>query len=309
MQPEPLPPIDLVEVERAVRLAIDERDQRGLSLIGSGEFSLAMAWPSVSPHGVSERVVLKRVPPFRTRSLAEQYGEVTRRYIHVLAQRGVSVLGTEVLLLDRTDGSAVAFHCQPLLEPGSIGSEVLRRSDPAQGHPLVEAVVMAVDKAVDARTGLDAQFANWSWDGETAWLLDLSTPMLLDDTQMVLFDVDAFLSEYPWFLRRIVFGEFVKIVPRYTTSEGVLHDVLAMLLREGLEPWTPVVIDAAKRLLGIDLSVEAAVKIYREDRRMFPVLLRLKRLQRFWVQHTGRRYDSLLPVTSSFGPQPGSGSG
>ena len=133
--------------------------------------------------------------------------------------------------------------------------------------------------------------------------------MLLDDTQMVLFDVDAFLSEYPWFLRRIVFGEFVKIVPRYTTSEGVLHDVLAMLLREGLEPWTPVVIDAAKRLLGIDLSVEAAVKIYREDRRMFPVLLRLKRLQRFCAQHTGRRYDSLLPVTSSFGPQPGSGSG
>ena len=38
-----------------------------------------------------------------------------------------------------------------------------------------------------------------------------------------------------------------------------------------------------------------------EDAKFFPTLLKVKRFQRAWVQRTRRRYDTLLPATTSFG--------
>ena len=60
-------------------------------------------------------------------------------------------------------------------------------------------------------------------------------------------------------------------------------------------------IEAARRVAGIELSWEAAQASYREDRRMFPILFRIKRAQRMWIQRTGRQFDTLLPAKSTFG--------
>lgn len=298
--------VDLEQVEQRVRRAIDHHDASALDLIGNGEFSLAIRWFETSqddggPFEGGPPVVLKRVPPFRSKTLAEEYIDLTTAYIGAVVAKGVSVVATELLTLERPDGSYVVYHAQPCLDSAGIGAEVLRRSAPDAEHPLVTAVIKAVVNVVEPRVGLDAQMANWFWDGEEAWLLDLSTPMLLDDTQMVRFDVEGFLQEYPAPLRRIVLGEFRKLVPRYAAPQGVLTDVLAMLIREGIEPWRIPVIEAARRVAGIELSWEAAQASYREDRRMFPILLRIKRAQRMWIQRRGRQFDTLLPSKSTFG--------
>lgn len=287
--------VDLQQVEQRVRRAIDQRDASALELIGNGEFSLAIRWSE----GASP-LVLKRIPPFRTKQLADEYIDLTTAYVRALAAKGVSVVATSLQSMPRPDGSHVVYHVQPCLDSARIGAEVLRTSAPDPEHPLVAAVIAAVADVVEPRVGLDAQMANWFWDGTVAWLLDLSTPMLLDETQMVRFDVDGFLQEYPAPLRRIVLGEFRKLVPRYASPEGVLTDVLAMLIRERIEPWGSPVIEAARRLAGIELSWEAAQASYRADRRMFPLLFRVKQAQRLWMQRTGRSFDTLLPTSSTF---------
>ena len=37
-----------------------------------------------------------------------------------------------------------------------------------------------------------------------------------------------------------------------------------------------------------------------EDRKLMPLTLRLKKAQRFWLSHTGRRYDSMLPERTTY---------
>jgi hypothetical protein len=37
------------------------------------------------------------------------------------------------------------------------------------------------------------------------------------------------------------------------------------------------------------------------DRTLFPLALRAKRVQRRWMQLTGRRYESLLPEHTTYG--------
>lgn len=295
-----LAPPDLDAVEAAIRSAVDRRRPDELHLIGNGEFSIAVRW-----HRGGEDWVVKRVPPFRSGAAADGYMTLTREYLVALRARGVRCVATDLQALARPDGRTVVYHVQPLLDVENLADRVLARAEPDPEHPLAVAVVDTVVAALhgghESGVALDAQFANWyRHDGEP-WQLDFSTPLLLDQAGRIRFDPWGFLQEYPLPLRPIVYRELTRLAPRYLDTGYVLTDLLVGLLRQDLGPWCEAVVRIARDRHGIEVSPAVAAVNYREEAQLFPRLLRLKRLQRAWIQRTGRRYDSLLPATSTFG--------
>jgi hypothetical protein len=176
----------------------------------------------------------------------------------------------------------------------------VRAATPADTHPFLEKVVELTIAVTGPRVGFDINAANWLWDGTTATQLDFSSPLLLDDTGKDLeFDTSAFLREYPAAMRPIVKSELLKLVQRFTTPEGALNDMISHLYKERLDHWVQPLMNIAAGH-GITLDPATAKKMLEDDKKMLPLLLRVKRAQRFWIQKTGRTYDSLLPHGTTY---------
>jgi hypothetical protein len=286
---------DLVAVEDVMRRAIDERRPDLLSIVGKGELSIAIRW------GAGDATcVVKRVPPFPTRHSADAYCDLVREHLADLARLDVRAVTTDLYTLDRSDGSAVVYHCQPLLDADQLADHVLERTPPEPQHPLMVAVLDAIVLGNANRVPIDGQFANWYWFEGEPWQLDFSTPLMLDERGNVRFDVTGFLREYPAPVRRTVYKELMKIAAGFGDPVWALEDVLVQLHREHMTQWCVPFAQAARDRHGFEISSEVAEQRCKADTKFFPTLLRLKRFQRAWMQRTGRRYDTLLPATTSY---------
>jgi hypothetical protein len=296
-RPDVEPPApDVAAIEVVMRRAIDERRPDLLHVIGNGELTIAIRW------GDGESAcVIKRVPPFPTRVTADEYCGLVRQSIDDMTSRGVSCVATGMHILDRADGSAVVYHCQPLLTSDLLADHILGRTQPDAELPLLTSVVDHVVRVVGDGIPMDSQFANWYWFEGRPWQLDLSTPLMLQPGGDICFDTTGFVREYPAFVRRIVYKELMKMAPGFADVEWVLTDLMVQLYRNGLDSWCDAVVVAARSRHGIELSAALAKERFEADAKFFPNLLRLKRLQRGWMQRTRRRYDTLLPATTSFG--------
>lgn len=291
----PLP--DLGEVEAAVGAAIRRRSSDGVRLLGHGEISIVLGWPAAAPQHA-----LKRVPPFRSMAAAQQYVAVCHDYFALLDRAAVPVLHTTLHTTERSDGSVVVYHRQPVADVSQLGTNVLRSSEPDADHPLLAAIVDHAQAVVeDRRVGFDVQAANWLWDGRSARQLDFTSPFLLDDAAEDLrFDTSGFLREYPAALRGVLKKELLALILRFTRPEGAIGDMVGNLFKEGLDEWVDPAIEAARRA-GVVIRRDEAQKMFDDDRKLLPLTLRLKKGQRWWLQHTGRRYDSMLPERTTYG--------
>ncbi len=286
---------DFALVEAAVRDAIRTRDASGLTLLGFGEISIVLGWPSGAPvHAV------KRVPPFRTEAAAVVYVDVCRKNLQLLEDAGVAVWPTSFHITRRVDGTAVVYHRQPVASAAQVGSRVLRDAPIADTHPLLDAIVAAAAAVVTPTVGLDVQVANWIWDGSTAHQIDFTSPFLLNDTRDDLqFETSGFLREYPALLRPYLKRELLGLVRRFTTAEGALGDMVGNLQKEGLDQWVEPAIAAAARR-GIIVDRATTTKMFEDDKKLLPLTLKMKKGQRWWISHTGRHYDSLLPERTTY---------
>jgi hypothetical protein len=186
---------------------------------------------------------------------------------------------------------------QPILPADQLATEVLRRSDPEEGHPLVAAVVDSAAGVVDARTGIDAQLSNWVWDGSGLIYIDVSTPMLWEESGRPRLDLDLLASAFPWVLRGAL-RRFAapRILDTYRDLRKVCFDLCGNLIKQRLEPWLPIFLEQAARHLERPLSAAEVRRYYRFDRRLWAALLRIRRLDRAWQLRVRRRpYPFLLP--------------
>lgn len=286
---------DLDAVEAAVRRAIDERHSDELVLLGNGEFSLALKWGDDD-----QAIVVKRVPPFDDRALADQYIRAVDSYISDLERRSVRCVATRQLTHRRANGSVVVYHCQPLLDPDRLADRVLAMAEPSPDHPIVQGVLDAIITVVERGGTIDAQVANWYWFEDRLWQLDFSTPIALDERGKLPYPASAFLREYPLVVRPLVLREMVKLIPPYSKVPHNVVDIMAHLMRVGLEHWCPSVSEAAAAR-GYTAGVDEARSAYAEQLKFYPPLLKLKRAQRRWMELTRRKYDVMLPTVTSYG--------
>lgn len=263
-----------------------------LCVLGHGEISLVVGWPTDRPV-----VACKRLPVFPSAAAAERYGDVFTRYLARLEERGLQVVPSTLRLLEPgRDGRRVGYVVQPVLPAASLGPEVLRGGRPDPDHPLLAAVVAGVLAVVDARTGLDAQISNWSAQGERVHYLDVTTPILYDGGRLAL-DVDVLIAAYPWLLRPAL-RRFAAppIAAAYCDPRTVLLDLAANLHKERLTEWIPAVLEAANRELDVPLTAAEVDRYYRSNARLWEVMLRLRRADRWWQRKVRRRtYPFLLP--------------
>lgn len=89
-------------------------------------------------------------------------------------------------------------------------------------------------------------------------------------------------------------------VPPYFEVPHNVTEIMTHLIRAGLEQWCPAMHEAAARR-GIHTSIDQARKAFDEQAKFYPALLRMKRMQRGWIEFTRRKYDVMLPAVTSYG--------
>jgi hypothetical protein len=289
---ESLPDSELRRLDELVESALGSGDERSLPILGFGEISLVLGWPAGEP-----RYACKRLPPFPSRERFDAYRDALEDYLGLLGTAGVRVVETEMRAVERADGTVAAYVVQPVLPHEQLAPEILRRVDPEQGHPLVEAVVRAAADTVSPGVGLDAQLANWTWDGGGLTYIDVSTPMLWFPGGRSRLDLDLLAQAYPailrWPLRRFVAPG---ILDTYRDLRRVYLDLTGNLLKERLGGWLPTFLELLNPHISEPLTEEGVRRYYRSDARLWSALLAIRKLDRAWRRHVRRRpYPFLLP--------------
>jgi hypothetical protein len=283
---------ELGALDRLVVEALARGDDESLPALGYGEVSLVLAWPAGAA-----RFACKRLPVFPSRERFDAYDHALADYLRALAEAGVRVVDTELRAVELERGAVAGYVVQPILPPASLAPAVLGRSDPSAGHPLVGAVVETAAGVVGPRLGLDAQLANWTWDGAALTYIDVSTPLIWSADGRCRLDVELIAGAFPW-LMRAPLRRFVApgILDTYRELRGVFFDLCGNLLKQRLAAWLPAFLAAANRHLDEPISTAEVERYYRSDRRLWGTLLRIRRLDRAWQRHVRRRpYPFLLP--------------
>jgi hypothetical protein len=290
----PLGDAPLDEVEQAVQRALATGDDDALTVLGYGEISLVVGWPTGAP-----RWACKRLPRFASAAAAARYTSHLEGYLETLRARGVEPAPTAFATVATDDGGCVGYVVQPVLAPDALVPAVLRAAEPDADHPVLRGICDAVPAVVDDRTGLDAQVSNWAVadDGVALRYLDVSTPMVFGDDGRLVLDLGLFLAAYPWLLRAPI-GRFLApgVIGAYRDSRHVLVDLAANLIKERLTGWLPVAVVAASRVVAPAITADEVRAYYRSDARLWEVMWRLRRADRWWQRRVRRRtYPFLLP--------------
>lgn len=283
----------LAELEEAVVVALECGDTRSLPVVGFGELSVALA--------LGENRVAKRMPPFSSAEF-DRYRSVVGDYCAQLEARGVDVVETDVFGVSRGD-QTIGYLVQPRLEAASLGESLLRSvATPVVDHPVLCSIGEAVGRAVDERVSIDAQVTNWSLTpdgfGELrACLLDVGTPLMWDATGAPVLEIGPFLHMLPTPARRAMGSVMTSLMERWKDPEGVLVDALANLHREGLAAWVEPAATTWGRQLGVEFDLAVVEKAWTEDKRLWPLVTRLKRTERWWRRRRGEPYEFFIQTT------------
>jgi len=295
-----MPDADIQGAHTAVEAAIAAGEPGSLRVLGYGEMTLVVGWPTAEPtHAV------KRLPPFATRARVDAYAELVRDYIDALAARGVRAVPTDVVTLPAGGGFA-AYLVQPMTPRNLLLDGWLQdAASQEEGLAALTTLARLVVGGTDATVGLDGQVSNWvRTDDGTLAIVDLTTPMLCDADGRERLDTGLFTAVYPWVLRAAL-RRFVapSITASYHRPREVLTDAASNLLRQGMDEWMPVMVQAANTVLGDPLTVADVERYYRSDTRLWATTERLRRTERWWQRRVRRRvYPMLLAPPGGIRP-------
>ena len=291
---------DLERVEAAIGRALETDDHGELTVLGYGEVSVAVGWPTGAPVWAC-----KRLPPFPDRSVAAAYVALVQEYVERLTAAGVAVVDTDVRVLERPGGSVVGYLVQPVFAGDALGPQVLRAGDPVTGHPLIPAIVDSVLACTDGRTGIDAQITNWAWVDGRAVNMDLNTPFMWDESGRPLLDVDIFIAALPWVVRATQRRAVPKIIGRWQQPRWCLVDFAMNLYKDGLEAWIPQILAHANPRLDEPMVAGELEALYRKEASLWVMMHRLKRADRWWQRHMRRRrYEFLVAPRTDYAARP-----
>lgn len=281
----------LLQLDAAIDRALATRDDTSLKILGYGEISSVVAWPTEAPVNAC-----KRLPLFDSTQRLDAYRRCFDRYLEQLDARGVALVDTRVRSLARADGRLSVYCVQPILSAQALAPVRVQAADSEEANAIYEKIFARVERAVGPHLGLDAQLSNWVIDEGEPKYLDVSTPLLRDERGRELLDTDLFLSSLPWALRGLVKLLLLKaIMEKYYDVRGALLDLVGNLQKEGVDPEAARAV-ANRRLEEEPISPREAAAYYRSDARMWALLQWLRRADRAWQTRVRRRvYPFLLP--------------
>lgn len=290
--------IDVEELDAAVEDAVRRGSPRGLRVLGYGELTLVIGWPTEEPV-----VAVKRLPPFRDIERLQRYAHLLERYIGVLRERGVAVADTTIRVLASPEGAVRAYLVQPFVPRERHLNVLLHGAEEDRVRELLGQVVDHVHDVVDDRVGFDAQAANWWADGRELAYFDVSTPMLRDGAAHEQLDVSLFLSVYPWVVRPVLARIAPGVMAQYHDPRTVLLDFASNLHKEGLDRRVPALLETANRRLDQPLVASDVRRYFRQDKALWALMQRLRLAEKSWQHQVRHRpYPILLPPRYRYGP-------
>jgi len=283
---------DLADLDRRFHDAFRRGDPGDLDVIGYGEISAIVRWPT--PAGAA---ACKRLPPFVDGASLARYEKLLDDYLSALEDTGTSIVPTSLASVPQADGSLGGYLLQPLLDESDLLINVLRRADVSGAAAIFDRIFETIEHVVGAGIGLDAQLSNWATPAGTLVYFDVTTPLLRDERGRHRLDTEIFLASLPWALRGLAERFLVdSIVDAYFSVRTVILDLLGNLIKERHQTWIPLGIECANRRLDNPLSVSEVERYYRRNALMWEVLLRLRRVDRAWQINVRKRpYLFLLP--------------
>lgn len=283
---------DLAALDAAVTRAFATGDASGLEVLGYGEISAVVRWTSGG-----RSWACKRLPTFSGLRDADRYSGLFEEYLATLRSRGVTVVPSTLQRLLGDDDKVVIYCVQPLLPADQLAAKVIARSREAQARALFETLLGRILAAVAPQVGLDGQLSNWVVDGDDVAMLDVTTPMLKDAAGRNRLDMELFLAAVPPPARPL-FRRYVvpSVVDKYHDPRGVTLDLIANLIKEGLESHIGPFLEIANRKLSRPIDPTEVRRYYSADARVWSVWQALRRGDRFVCLRVLRRpYPFLLP--------------
>ena len=283
---------DLVALDAAMTHAFATGDVSGLEVLGYGEISAVVSWASDG-----RSWACKRLPPFPGATDADRYAALFGEYLATLQARGVTVVPSTLQRVARDDGTVVVYCVQPLLPPAQLAVKVLEHSSDAQARTLFETILARIVAAVSPQVGMDGQLSNWVVRGDDVAMLDVTTPMLKDAAGRNRLDMELFLAAVPPPVRPL-FRRYVvpSVVDKYHDPRGVTLDLVANLIKEGLESHMRSLLAIANRLLQRPIDEAEVRRYYAGDARVWTVWQALRRCDRYIrLRLLGQPYPFLLP--------------
>jgi hypothetical protein len=287
-----LPLADLADLDALMTHAFATGDVSRLDVLGYGEITTVVVCESKG-----QRYACKRLPPFAHAPDGDRYAMLFYEYVGTLMERGVRVVPSSLQRMVRTDGSVVIYCIQPALPAEQLAVRVLARSDAEQAIKLFETVLERILSAVSPHVGVDGQLSNWMVEGDDVLFLDVTTPMLKDDAARDRLDTSLFLAAVPPPVRAL-FRRYVvpQIVDKYHDPRGVVLDLIANLIKEGLEQHIAPFLAIANKRLQQRLDEAEVRRYYEGDARVWKAWQAMRRLDRFVRTRLLRKpYPFLLP--------------
>jgi uncharacterized protein DUF6206 len=258
-----------------------------LDVLGYGEISTVLR-----ADGTHGPVAAKRLPRM-TRAQLSAYSETLSKYLYDLQARGVRPVDSAVLSVG---SEPFTPYCVQPFQPLLLVDE-LRSADGETVERRVGQLVEIVVGAVDGWLGLDGQVSNWAIDGDDLVYIDVTTPLLRDAAGNDELDADLFMASLPWALRGSVKRFLLdEILSHYYDPRSVLLDMAGNLYKEHLVEVIDPLLAAANEAVSPSITADEAVRYYRNDARMWELLQRLRRADRWWQKTARHRdYPFLLP--------------
>lgn len=277
----------LETLERQVEATLDGDHTQTIDVLGYGEISTVLR-----VEGRHGPVAAKRLPAM-TAEQFDAYRGVLGAYTAALAERHIPVLPSEVVGVG--EDLFVPYCVQPLHSRLLVNELVIADSTAIGSY--MNQLAELVAGAADGTVGVDAQISNWAIEGDRLVYFDVTTPLLRTDTGDERTDLDLFIASLPWLLRgavrRFLLGE---ILSHYYSPRPALLDAIANLQKERLPHAVEPLLEAANRVVEPAITSDEADRYYRSDARMWALLQRLRRVDRWWQRRVRRRrYPFLLP--------------
>ncbi len=277
---------ELRAFEVEVAAALDDATEERITVLGYGECSTVLRLDTSLGS-----VACKRTPCIPSRMAAESYASLVHAYVNALEARGLSVVPTEVRIVEGKRGDFVLYCVQSILPAGSLGPDHFAGLDEGAAIEASVRIFDLIKGCVGPTLAPDGQLSNWTFIDGNILYLDVGSPFMRDEQERPLLDWDHQISALPAVVRPIVRGKILhSIIGNYHSLRGQIVDFLGNLQKEKLESLAPPLLAMANEKLCFDppLAMEEVHAYYARDARTYAVMQALRRADRWWRRHVRR---------------------